>query len=457
MNKSNEHINVHIVEDNQGDAFLLEELLISAGFSSRNIHLSTSLTDAIEATKNASPDVVLLDLFLPDSSGVDTFIKAKTHFYNTPIIVMSGLSDTEIALTTVKEGAQDFLVKGNSDTNILVKSIHYAIERIKNVQQLVRSEEEYRLLFEASPLPIFMVDSALNVLQANPAFLNLYKYSADETNTLTLDKLLDSSESKTKFLDSIIKQKSRQYKHVTKNGDLLYVEQLSAKTTFQNKEVYTIIIKDETEKQLFEIEKVRLISETLEDERGRFSRELHDGLAQHLVAMNFYVAQLAGISEESDAIVNGCQEILKTSLDQTRAMCYNLTPPELEKGLIAGLSAMFQRLTNITPIEFIFEVDKTVKPEYLSYIDEYGLYRIIQEFVNNSIKHSKCSVISCHFFVIEDELNIEVNDNGIGFDLNAVVKGLGLKNMEYRVLTAGINSEFISERGKGTKLKIKVG
>src|SRR5690606_9811436 len=157
----------------------------------------------------------------------------------------------------------------------------------------------------------------------------------------------------------------------------------------------------------------------------RFSRELHDGLAQHLVAMNFYVAQLAGISEESDAIVNGCQEILKTSLDQTRAMCYNLTPPELEKGLIAGLSAMFQRLTNITPIEFIFEVDKTVKPEYLSYIDEYGLYRIIQEFVNNSIKHSKCSVISCHFFVIEDELNIEVNDNGIGFDLNAVVKGLG--------------------------------
>ncbi len=456
MNKGTEHITVCIVEDNQGDAYLLEELLISAGFSSRNINVYTSLKDAFEATLNSIADVVLLDLFLPDSSGVNTFIKAKSHFNNTPIIVMSGLSDTEIALTTVKEGAQDFLVKGNSDPNILVKSIHYAIERIKNVQQLVRSEEEYRLLFEASPLPIFMVDKALNVLQANPAFLNLYKYSADEADTLTLDKLLDKSESRTKFLDSIIKQKSKQYKHVTKDGNLLYVEQLSAKTTFQNKEVYTIIIKDETEKQLFEIEKDRLIAETLEDERGRFSRELHDGLAQHLVAMNFYVAQLSGISEESDAIVNGCQEILKTSLDQTRAMCYNLTPPELEKGLIAGLSAMFQRLTNITPIEFKMEVDSSITTDDLEDVDEYGLYRIIQEFVNNSIKHSKCSVISCQFFKGE-ELIIEVKDNGVGFDVNNVVKGLGLKNMEHRVLTAGIKSEFTSELGKGTTLTITVG
>lgn len=456
MNKETEHITVCIVEDNQGDAFLLEELLISAGFSSRNINVFTSLSDAFDATTNLTPDVVLLDLFLPDSSGVNTFLKAKSHFNNTPIIVMSGLSDTEVALTTVKEGAQDFLVKGNSDTNILVKSIHYAIERIKNVEQLVRSEQEYRLLFEASPLPIFMVDKALNVLQANPAFLNLYKYSADETNTLTLDKLLDKSESRTKFLDSIIKQKSRQYKHVTKDGDLLYVEQLSAKTTFQNKEVYTIIIKDETEKQLFEIEKDRLIAETLEDERGRFSRELHDGLAQHLVAMNFYVTQLSGISEESDVIVKGCQDILKTSLDQTRAMCYNLTPPELERGLIAGLSAMFQRLTNITSIEFNMHVDDSITSESLKDIDEYGLYRIIQEFVNNSIKHSNCSVVSCRFFN-HDDLIIEVKDNGIGFDKNSVVKGLGLKNMEHRVLTAGITSELTSELGKGTELIIRVG
>lgn len=456
MNKSNEHIIVQIVEDNQGDAFLLEELLITAGFSSRNIFLSSSLAGAVKSSSEVIPDVVLLDLFLPDSSGLDTFLKAKETFLNTPIIVMSGLSDTDVALKTVQKGAQDFLVKGNSDTNILVKSIHYAIERIKNVEQLVRSEEEYRLLFEASPLPIFMVDSALNVLQVNQAFLELYKYSTNEATSLTLDKLLDSSESRTKFLDSILKQKSRHYKHVTKHGDLLYVEQLSAKTTFQNKDVYTVIIKDETEKHLFEVEKVRLISETLEDERGRFSRELHDGLAQHLVAMNFYVAQLAGISVDADAIVKDCQEILKTSLDQTRAMCYNLTPPELERGLIAGISAMFQRLTNITSIEFEIRIDESINSKSLDDVDEYGLYRIVQEFVNNSIKHSKCSIITCEFSMMEDELHIDVKDNGIGFNVNTVTKGLGLKNMEHRVLTAGIASEFISEEGKGTQLKITV-
>ena len=455
MGKHNENITIWIIEDNQGDAFLLEELLVLAGFSSKNITIYNKLSYVFENSVTYQPDIIMLDLFLPDSTGIDTFRQTQELLKNVPIIIMSGLSDTEIALKTVQEGAQDFLLKGNSDIHIIEKSIHYSIERKKNIQQLTRSEQEYRLLFEASPLPIFMIDSKLTILQSNCAFYKLYGYDSSDIDNLKLDMLLERSEPRSKLLSAIENQHNQRFKHLTKNGELIYVEQLIAKTTLDNKEVYTIIVNNETEKHLFEQEKLRLIAETLEDERGRYARELHDGLAQQLVALGFYISNLEGISAEADSVVKGCQEIIKNSLDQTRAMCYNLTPPELEKGLIAGLKAMFQRLSNFTPIQFDFHADTEIELQLIENTDEYALYRIIQEFVNNSIKHSNCSTITCNFSIVEDQkIIIDIIDNGSGFEMEEVKKGLGLKNMEYRALAASVTFELTSIIGTGSHLKI---
>ncbi|GAA0875141.1 PAS domain-containing protein [Wandonia haliotis] len=450
--RNNELITVWIIEDNPGDAFLLQELLVFSGFSSRNIVVFESLQKAVDGLADSVPDIVLLDLFLPDFSGLETFEFASEKFHSVPIIVMSGMSDTDVALQTVKKGAQDFILKGNSDTNILVKSIHYSIERKRNIQQLIQSEEEFRLLFEASPLPILLVNDTLQVLRTNNAFLDLYRCSLSDVRQMKLTDFLAEDESDRRVEYAVKNQRESQFRHITADGNVLYVSQLAARTTFRGEEVYTIIIKDETEKYLFEQEKLKIVEETLEGERERFSRELHDGLAQHLVALNFYVSQLSGISEGSDEVVANAQSMIKTSLDMTRAMCYNLTPPELEKGLVAGLKAMFDRLGSVTEVEMKLNVSDLITDKAWEQVDHYSVYRMVQEFVNNSVKHSECKQIECNFDLSDDDLVILVEDNGKGFQRDEIKPGLGLKNLEQRAIAAEINLEFKSNPGEGTKL-----
>jgi two-component system sensor histidine kinase UhpB len=457
MKKKNDQIDVWIIEDNPGDAFLLEELLLIAGFSSRRIKVFNRMFSALECQQEIGPDIILLDLFLPDTSGIQTFLTVQKEFPYAPILVMSGITDSHIALSTVKEGAQDFLLKGTFDHTVIEKSIHYALERKRNIQQLSKSEQSYRLLFDTSPLPIFLVDRDLSILHPNRAFKSLYGYDFDEIQGLTLDVLLDSTESKERLKYSVQQQKSARFKHISKNGQIIHVEQLVAKIAVDNDDLYTIIINDETEKFIFEQEKMRLIAETLEDERARYSRELHDGLAQQLVALNLYLSKLSGISDSVDSVLHDCQEILSESMRQTRSICYNLTPPELEKGLIAGVKSMFQRISNVSSIDIKTNVIDQVEHVLEKYVDEYALYRIIQEFVNNAIKHSECTTIVFSISKKNDhQIIIEISDNGKGFDVSQVKTGLGLKNIDYRAKAAGLNYDFTSEIGLGTSLLLQL-
>ena len=451
---TNEKISILIIEDNPGDAFLLEEVLISNNFSGRNIFIAETIKKAEAIFSSHTPDVIFLDLFLPETKGLETFLIANQLFLGVPIIVMSGLNDTDIALKTVQEGAQDFIIKGNDNPALLVKSIYYSIERKKNIQQVLRSEQEYRLLFDLSPLPIFIADDNLNMIQVNQSFLNVYEYNEADIPNLTMNKLLEQEMLFNSMMELLQSKKPKQVRHITKFNKVLFVEQFATRTTFYGQEVYMVIVKDETEKHYFEQEKVRLITETLEDERARFSRELHDGLAQHLVALNFYVAQLGDSSPNAKEIVSNCQSIIKTSLDQTRAMCYNLTPPELEKGLFLGLASMFKRLSKITTIQFSLMANESLIKDIFDEIDEYSLYRIIQEFVNNSIKHSECTLVTCELIHDNTQTLIAVKDNGKGFDIDKVKKGLGLKNIEQRAISSGVKNEIISKPSEGTLLQI---
>src|SRR5258708_20029246 len=87
------------------------------------------LSRALECLTEERPVLVLLDLSLPDSQGLETFSRVSTHSPNVPIIVLTGNADQTLALNSVKAGAQDFLVKGRINSDLLVRAMLYAIER----------------------------------------------------------------------------------------------------------------------------------------------------------------------------------------------------------------------------------------------------------------------------------------------------------------------------------------
>lgn len=125
-------INVCLIEDNPGDARLVREMLAKVGGIQFKLNCADRLTSGVECVLSGEKvDVILLDLSLPDSSGYETFIRMLEAAPDIPIVVMSGFDDEGVAEQAVREGAQDYLIKGQADSNLLSRAIRYAIERKK--------------------------------------------------------------------------------------------------------------------------------------------------------------------------------------------------------------------------------------------------------------------------------------------------------------------------------------
>ncbi len=132
-------IRVLLVEDNPGDARLMKEYLSEPEYRVFELTHKERLSQALECLEKERFDVILLDLMLSDSKGYDTFIRIYNQAAEVPVVVLSGLYDETMAIKAVHEGAQDYLVKGQVDGNLLRRSLHYAIERHK-MQLALRSQ-----------------------------------------------------------------------------------------------------------------------------------------------------------------------------------------------------------------------------------------------------------------------------------------------------------------------------
>jgi PAS domain S-box-containing protein len=138
-------LNILLVEDNPGDVRLLQEILRDASSVRCQITPAMSLAAAIQQlslVETVRFDVILLDLSLPDSQGLSSFLNLHRRAANIPIVVLTGSDDENLALTAMQQGAQDYLIKGQVDSNLLLRSIRYAIERERTEAALRQTKIE---------------------------------------------------------------------------------------------------------------------------------------------------------------------------------------------------------------------------------------------------------------------------------------------------------------------------
>ena len=133
-----------LIEDNPADARLIQYMLIDSGDGIFQLEHVGRLAEGLKRIESPGIDIVLSDLSLPDSHGLETFTRLHAQAPRIPIIVLSGLNDTTVAVNAVHEGAQDFLVKGQVDGPSLTRAIRYAIERKRMSEQLHRYADELR-------------------------------------------------------------------------------------------------------------------------------------------------------------------------------------------------------------------------------------------------------------------------------------------------------------------------
>ena len=135
-------IQVLLIEDNPQHACLVEAMLAPNGRDSAfALKCERRLRESLEHLAKGNTDLILLDLTLPDSNGLDTFLKLQSEVPEIPIVVLTGHDDEEMALEAVRQGAQDYLVKGQVDGKVLSHVMRYAIERKREEEQLRQSEQ----------------------------------------------------------------------------------------------------------------------------------------------------------------------------------------------------------------------------------------------------------------------------------------------------------------------------
>lgn len=184
---------VLLFEDNPGDARLIREMLKESRTDEFDLTRVETLEEGLRHLGKESFDVLLLDLGLPDSSGIETLLKVQAETSEVPIVVMTGLCDELIALKALQMGAQDYLVKGKVEGNLVTRSVRYAIERKKTEKALLESEQRSRTLVESITEGIIMIDRDFKVSVMNPAAqAMIYPKGSDSYSDIkTLEDILD--------------------------------------------------------------------------------------------------------------------------------------------------------------------------------------------------------------------------------------------------------------------------
>lgn len=438
-------VNILIVEDEQVFANLVQFQLNTLGYRLEDIICVSSISEAVEVKNELEPDVILLDLNILDSNGVKTYDSINELFPNASIIVLSGLDDQSVAMEIVSRGGQDYLLKSGVNPQILEKAIKYGVLRRTFRSQLANSEKRYKDLFNKSPMPMVQLSGdQLIITMVNNALLNLYGFSVD----YLIGKSIYSLNKNPEYRFS--GETTCRFTQINSKDDEIIVDVVLNQLETANNE-YIALVVDKTEELQFEKNKFDIINQAEESEKKKIARELHDGLGQQLVLLNLLFQNL-NPSEEQTSQFKDISSLIQNVIREVKEIAYNLLPPDLDKGFINGIDRFANRINTLGQLEFELDISSELSEADLGDVDRFNLYRIVQEVINNAIKHSKASKIIFRLKQEGNGLKIEIEDNGVGFDIEKVNFGLGLQNIQHRMKMSKIKGEVVSESGKGTRV-----
>jgi signal transduction histidine kinase len=254
------------------------------------------------------------------------------------------------------------------------------------------------------------------------------------------------------------------YRFRSKNGEYKYLRVVTS-VHLTNPEINGIILNahDVTDLIRSENEKYLVMINTQETERQRLSRDLHDGVGQYLAATIMYMEILdpvvqSNLTDQDVELFHLAKQLLQKATKETRIVSHNIMPPSLKdfgfvdclKGLIADLSHD-NLIINLNIVPQYYEVD---------FLDTVSLtlFRSIQQLLNNSIEHGCATKIDLTITEKANETEVEVRDNGKGFDIEQLRghDGIGLLSIQQRMNSVGGSVSIQSEIGKGTVIKISL-
>ncbi len=217
------------------------------------------------------------------------------------------------------------------------------------------------------------------------------------------------------------------------------------------------MIQNKDEIQRLELEKAKKILvdsiQIQESERARIGADIHDDLGPTMSAMKLKINNLSSEKLTSERDVSQLKMMVDETIKSIRGLSHSLYPNTLEK---YGLKTAIEELSNrFNSNELLLTTEINPAIDTLDFYTQINVYRILQEFCNNSIKYSKCSTIYISIQKNENDIFINAFDNGIGFDMtNKSKHGIGLRNMKMRANAINFDFNLFSKIDDGTKITL---
>ncbi|MEZ4720405.1 MAG: sensor histidine kinase [Flavobacteriales bacterium] len=211
------------------------------------------------------------------------------------------------------------------------------------------------------------------------------------------------------------------------------------------------------EAELNQQQKLRFkaVIEAEEKERTRIAKELHDGLGQLLSVIKMTITKINPTAEEDKERIVTAKDLVDETVKEVRSISHNMMPYVLmEEGIHKAVDQLVEKINDVGLIQV--HLTNSIREKVLESTTSIAIYRIIQEVLNNMIKHSQAKNIFVKLESKGDSIHLVMNDDGVGFDTSEIEKseGIGWKNIISRVMTLDGRIDVDSERGKGTSVNI---
>ncbi|WP_026462683.1 histidine kinase [Adhaeribacter aquaticus] len=380
--------------------------------------------------------------------------------------IISGLTESETHATSLARELQNANISLES-SNKELKETNLALER---ATYLVKTDAAGKILY-ANDKYCHVTRYNMSELIGKPLFYNsfgeeesiIYQHIRDQDRHKEVwqGEIFDRASDGTGFwLDvtmmPIVDNKGCLYQYLVVSNDItkrknteqelqqLMEEQLKAKSMEQKIKSYSIIVGQE-------------------NERKRVAAEIHDGIGQMLTSMRMRLEMLENKRPDLEQEMGGVNKLLKSIIDETRRICSDLLPSVLgDFGLKAAVTELLRSVEEEANI--VINLDEEIAPQYLSKEIEMGVYRILQESLNNAVKHAQTESMEVSLCNNQDKLVLSVTDYGKGFNFkeetlyiqDMAKKNNGLRIMKERAEMIGGKLKISTKKNEGTTIHLDI-
>jgi two-component system sensor histidine kinase UhpB len=463
-------LSILVIEDNEGDFVLFETCLYQTQLNVENLYRAETIGAATSFKKKI--DIVFLDLTLPDSSGAESFERFNEMFPNLPIVVLSGMSDKNIALECISLGAQDYLLKNEVTDTLLEKSIHYSLERKKNLEELRKINRQHELIGTITNDVIWNWNLATNeIMDAKKDFFGYGEHEVRKQPDWWIDKIHPADVDRINLairniLSGNAQSLQEEYRFRCADGTYRYVFSRGILIKEENSTNQMVgAMMDITEHKKLKNELLethlrfqkQLTEATIlgqEKEKEEIGKELHDNINQILASSSLYLDLAIKQEQMREELLPACKQNISLAIEEIRKLSHSLIPPSLgDQGLLDAVSELIADLNKTGLLKARLSIDN-FDDDILTENKRLMLYRVIQEQINNTIKYAKATEVVVEFKIKADQLSLVIRDNGVGFDVTTRSNGVGFRNIKNRVSHYSGDVILMSKPGQGTSLEI---